>query len=142
MADWNKGLIDDLRAHDGQATSGMFVGRPMIILTTTGAKSGRRRSTPLTYSRDGDRYVIVASQGGASSHPAWYHNLEADPHVTAEVGGETFQARATVADEPERRRLYDQHAESHPGLGFKGYETKTTRVIPVIMLEREAPDPA
>jgi hypothetical protein len=99
MPDYNKALVDDLRAHKGEASSGHFVGRPMLILTTTGAKTGLRR--------------------------------------TAEVGGETFEAHATVVDEPERRRLYDRHAAAHTGLGFKGYETKTSRVIPVIVLERE-----
>jgi deazaflavin-dependent oxidoreductase (nitroreductase family) len=137
MPDYNQALIDDLRTHKGEASSGHFVGRPMLILTTTGAKTGLRRTAPLTYSRDGDRYVIVASNGGAPDHPAWYHNLKADPQVTAEVGGETFEAHATVVDEPERRRLYDRHAAAHTGLGFKGYETKTSRVIPVIALERK-----
>jgi deazaflavin-dependent oxidoreductase (nitroreductase family) len=138
MADYTSKFIEDLRAHDGQASSGMFVGRPMIILTTTGAKTGLRRTTPLVYSRDGDRYVIVASKGGAPTSPGWYHNLVADPHVTAEIGGKTFEATATVVDEPERRRLYDNHIATHTGLDFAGYEKKTTRVIPVIVLEREA----
>jgi deazaflavin-dependent oxidoreductase (nitroreductase family) len=140
MADYTGKFIEDLRTHDGQATSGMFVGRPMIILTTTGARTGVPSTTPLVYSRDGDRYVIVASKGGAPTNPGWYHNLVANPQVTAEIGGETFEATATVVDEPERRRLYDNHIATHTGLDFAGYEKKTTRVIPVVALEREASD--
>jgi deazaflavin-dependent oxidoreductase (nitroreductase family) len=140
MSDYLQQLIDDMRAQDGQVTTGWFKGRPMIILTTTGAKSGKRRTTPLALSRDGDRYVIVASKSGAPTHPAWYHNLVANRYVTVEVNGETFVAKATVVDDPvERRRLYDQHDATHEGIGFKGYEGKTTRVIPVVVLEREAP---
>jgi deazaflavin-dependent oxidoreductase (nitroreductase family) len=98
MPNFNETLIEDLRAHDGQATSGPFQGRPVLILTTTGAKSGERRETPLAYTRDGDDIVIVASMGGAPRNPAWYHNLVANPRVTVELGGETFQADARVTD--------------------------------------------
>jgi len=136
MADFNQQLIEDLRAHGGKATSGPFVGRPLLILTTTGAKSGTARSTPLVYSRHGDGYVIVASKGGADTHPDWYRNLLADPVATVEVDGQTFRARARVTDDQERRQLYDQHAAIHPG--FHDYERKTDRVIPVIVLERDA----
>jgi deazaflavin-dependent oxidoreductase (nitroreductase family) len=136
MPDFNQTLIDELRTHRGQATSGPFVGRPMLILTTTGAKTGMLRSTPLVYSHDADHLVIVASKGGAPTHPAWYHNLVAHPRVTVEVGGETNQATARVAGPVERRRLYDQHATDFPG--FKDYEVRTDRVIPVITLIRKA----
>jgi deazaflavin-dependent oxidoreductase (nitroreductase family) len=134
MPNFNEGLIEDLRAHGGQATSGPFVGRQVLILTTTGAKSGGPRETPLAYTRDGDDLVIVASMGGAPRNPAWYHNLVANPRVTVEVGGETFQAEARVTDPDERRRLYDRHAEIFPG--FVEYEARTDRVIPVIVLKR------
>jgi deazaflavin-dependent oxidoreductase (nitroreductase family) len=134
MPNFNETLIEDLRAHDGQATSGPFQGRPVLILTTTGAKSGERRETPLAYTRDGDDIVIVASMGGAPRNPAWYHNLVANPRVTVELGGETFQAEARVTDPEERRRLYDRHAEVFPG--FREYEAKTSRQIPVIVLKR------
>jgi deazaflavin-dependent oxidoreductase (nitroreductase family) len=137
MPDFNQGLIDELRANDGEAKKPPFVGHPMIILTTTGAKTGEPRTTPLTYSRDGDRYVVVASMGGAPTNPAWFHNLKTNPLVTSEIDGEAFTATATIVDEPERRRLYDQHAAVHAGLGFAGYEKKTTRIIPVVVLERE-----
>jgi deazaflavin-dependent oxidoreductase (nitroreductase family) len=136
MPDFNTSLIDDLRAHAGQATSGPFMGRPVLILTTTGAKTGRRHETPLVYTRDGDEIVIVASMGGAPSNPAWYHNLVANPRVTVELGGERFDAIARVAGPEERRRLYDRHAEVFPG--FLDYETRTTRVIPVISLSGAA----
>ena len=136
MSDFNSTLVADLRAHNGQPSSGPFVGRPLLILGTTGARSGAHREAPLVYSRDGGAYVIIASKGGAPTHPAWYFNILADRRVTVEVGGETFTTRARVAADAERRRLYDQHAAIHPT--FAEYETKTTRVIPVIVLEREA----
>jgi deazaflavin-dependent oxidoreductase (nitroreductase family) len=137
-AAWNHGLIEDYRTN-GRATQGPFVGRQILLLTTTGAKSGEPRTTPLVYTTDDDRIVIVASMGGAPVHPFWFNNLVANPTVTVELGGETFQAKATVASPAERRRLYDQHAELHPS--FKDYEQKTTREIPVILLDRIA-DPS
>jgi deazaflavin-dependent oxidoreductase (nitroreductase family) len=136
MPDFNHDLIADLRAHSGHPTSGPFVGRPMVILTTVGAKSGAVRETPLVYSRDGDRIVIVASMGGAPRHPSWYHNLLAQPRVTVEIDGERFPAIAEVAGATERRRLYDQHAAINPS--FLEYEARTSRVIPVTTLRREA----
>jgi deazaflavin-dependent oxidoreductase (nitroreductase family) len=136
MSDFNQDLIADLRAHGGQASGPPFAGRPMVILTTTGARTGATRETPLVYSRDGDSIVIIASMGGAPRHPAWYHNLVANPRVTLEIDGERFSAIAQVAGPDERRRLYDQHAKGNPS--FLEYEARTTRVIPVIVLRREA----
>jgi deazaflavin-dependent oxidoreductase (nitroreductase family) len=134
-ADWNKQLIDHFRANNGKVTEGYFAGRQLLLLTTTGAKSGRPSTTPLAFTRDDGHIVIVASKGGAPSHPAWYHNLVANPIVTVEADGETFKARATpVHDQAERRRLYDQHSDLHQG--FAEYESKTTRQIPVILLDR------
>ena len=134
---FNEALIADLRSHEGKATSGPFVGRPLIVLTTTGARTRAERANPLVYSKDGDRIVIVASKGGADTNPDWFHNLKANPSVTVEVDTETFQGRANiVASESERRRLYDAHAAMHPT--FKDYEKKTSRVIPVVLLERVA----
>jgi deazaflavin-dependent oxidoreductase (nitroreductase family) len=133
-SDWNAALIEDFRTHGGQVTQGYFAGRELLLLTTKGARTGETRTSPLAYTRDGDRIVIIASKGGAPTHPAWYHNLIANPRVSVELGGERFEALATVEPEPERRRLYDQHSEVYPG--FREYEAKTTRVIPVITLRR------
>ena len=129
-----KALIVDFRAHHGEVTSGPYAGRPVLLLTTTGAKSGRPRLTPVVYSRDGDRYVIGGSKGGSASHPGWYFNLVADPVVTVEVGGESFEARATVAEGAERDRLFGVHAAANPN--FDDYQRRTTRVLPMIVLER------
>ena len=127
-------LISDLRANGGQVTSGPFAGRSVLLLTTTGAQTGQRRLAPVVYTRDGDRYVIVASKGGAPTHPGWYFNLVAHPVVTVEADGKTFGARATPAEGAERDRLYAAHAAVFPG--FREYQLRTTRVIPVVRLER------
>ena len=140
MKNWNEGLIEDYRAN-GKATTGPFVGRQVLLLTTKGAKSGQERTNPLVWTKDGDKLVIVASKGGAPTNPSWFHNLRANPVVTIELGKERFAARANVAKpESERRRLYDAHAKMHPG--FADYEKKTTRRIPVITLERIGPSAA
>jgi deazaflavin-dependent oxidoreductase (nitroreductase family) len=131
---FNDALIADFRAHGGQASSGPFVGRPLLLLTTLGAKSGQSRTTPLVYTRDGERYVVIASKGGAPTNPAWYHNLRAHQTVTIEVGDERFDADASVVEGAERRRLYDQQAALMPG--FADYERRTDRIIPVVMLDR------
>lgn len=136
--DWNDALIADFRSHDGRITIGPMAGASIVLLTTTGAKTGLPRTTPLAYTRDGARYVVVASNSGQSAHPAWFANLLADPVVTVEVRDETFRAQATAVDAAERRRLYDTHAEAMPG--FAAYETMTDRVIPVVILERLADD--
>ncbi len=131
--DWNQQVIAEFRANAGKV-GGMFEGAPMMLLTTTGAKSGQSRVAPLVYTTDNGRYVIIASKGGAPTNPDWFHNLRANPEVTVEVGTETFNARASVTDSAERRRLFDQQAALMPG--FKEYEEKTTREIPVVVLER------
>jgi deazaflavin-dependent oxidoreductase (nitroreductase family) len=131
---FNEGLIADLRANAGKATSGPFQGRPVLILSTTGARSGLLREHPLAYSRAGDDHVVIASKGGAPTHPSWFHNLVANPTVTVEVLGEKFQARARVAEGEEHDRLYAAQAALMPG--FAEYQLKTTRKIPVIVLER------
>ena len=127
-------LIAHFRKNRGVVTEGPFTGRDLLLLTTTGARSGAPRTHPLVYTRDGDRHLVIASKGGAPKHPSWYHNLRAHPVVTVELGSETFQAKAIpIAGGPERRRLYDQHAAINPG--FKEYEQKTERVIPAVLLE-------
>ncbi len=140
MPGWNDALIDDYR-RNGKPTSGPFLGRQVLLLTTKGAKSGQERTNPLVWTKDGERLVIVASKGGSPTNPSWYHNLRKNPVVTIELGKDKFAARASVAKpEAERRRLYDQHAAMHAG--FKEYEKKTTRRIPVILLERIGPSSA
>ena len=131
---FNQGVIDDFRTHHGQITKGPFTGRSLLLLTTRGAKSGRERTNPLVYTRDGDRYVVIASKGGAPTHPDWYRNLRATPRVTVEVGPERFDANASAAKGDERRRLYD--AQASRMTAFKEYQQKTSREIPVVVLER------
>jgi deazaflavin-dependent oxidoreductase (nitroreductase family) len=132
---FNDDLIAHFRKNRGVITEGPFTGRDLLLLTTKGAKSGASRTHPLVYTKDGEHHVIIASKGGAPTHPSWYHNVRAHPEVTVEVGPETFRARARpVARGAERRRLYDQHAAINPG--FKDYEKRTDRVIPAIVLER------
>ena len=127
-------LIDDMRSHGGQVTTGPMAGRPLMILTTKGAKSGEQRTAIVTYTRDGGPYVIAASKSGAPTNPAWFHNLVKNPEVTVEAGGEKFKARATVTSGEERDRLWDQHAAQRPE--FRDYPKKTDRVIPIILLDR------
>jgi deazaflavin-dependent oxidoreductase (nitroreductase family) len=133
MNDFNQNLIDEFRANDGTVT-GVFAGRPVVLLTTTGAKSGKQHTSPLVYTTDGDNLVIIASKGGAPTNPAWYHNLVANPVVTVELPGTTYQARARIAEGEERERLYNAQATMMPA--FAEYQQKTTRQIPVIVLER------
>ncbi len=133
QSDFNKQIIEEFRANGGE-TSGVFKGRPLLLLTTTGAKSGESRTTPLVYTKDGDKVVIIASMGGAPKHPAWYLNLKANPGVEVEVGTEKFAARAATADGADRDRLYAAQASIMPA--FSEYEQKTTRKIPVVVLQR------
>jgi deazaflavin-dependent oxidoreductase (nitroreductase family) len=131
--EFNRKIIEEFRANAGE-TFGPFKGRPLLLLTTTGTKSGEGRTTPLVYSRDADRIVVIASKGGAPKHPAWFLNLRANPEVTVEVGTEKFVARASVAEGAERDRLYAQQAAQMPA--FDEYQQKTTRRIPVVVLVR------
>ncbi len=136
MSDQNerdKKIIEEFRANGGKV-GGQFTGRTLLLLHTTGAKSRQRRVTPVAYSMDGDRLVVIASKGGAPANPGWYHNIAANPLVTVELGNEQFQAHATIPAEPERTRLYNQMATANPN--FVEYQRKTTRIIPVIVLKR------
>ena len=134
FADFNRLLIADLRANGGHATSGPFVGRDVLILTTTGARSGEARENPLAFTREGKDVFVIASKGGAPAHPSWYHNLVTNPIVTVEVEGDRYQAWARVTEGEERTRLYAKQAERMPA--FRDYERKTERQIPVVVLER------
>ncbi len=133
MNDYNRQLIEEFRANRNKA-GGPFDGRPLLLLTTTGAKSGQRRTTPMMYISDGDRLLVIASNAGALTHPDWYYNLAAHPEVTVEVGTETFDATAVVTKGAERHRLWTRIVELHPF--FAEHQAKTTRQIPVIALSR------
>src|SRR5688572_27366494 len=138
MQDVNRGGIEQFRGNNGAIRSGMFKGARLQLLTTTGARSGKTRINRLAFTRDADRYVVIASRGGAPTHPAWYHNIVAHPDVTVEVatgsGIDRFQARASVPQGEERQRLFDAQAAIMPG--FADYQRKTTRQIPVVVLTR------
>lgn len=133
MSDWNKAVIDEFRANGGKV-SGPFEKMTLLLLHTIGAKSGEPRLNPVVYLADGERYVIIASKGGAPTHPGWYHNVVAHSEVTIEIGTEKFQAQAEVVQEPKRTELYEKMSNQYPG--FAEYEEKTTRVIPVLVLTR------
>ncbi len=129
----NERVIAEFRANGGQC-GGAFAGNPMVLLTTTGARSGQPRTAPVTYTTDEDRIVLIASKAGADHHPAWYHNLVANPEVILEIDGDTFAARARVAEEPERSRLFAGRVAVMER--FDGYRTLTERTIPVVVIER------
>jgi deazaflavin-dependent oxidoreductase (nitroreductase family) len=134
MSEWNEGnkkIIDEFRANGGKV-GGHFEGKTMLLLHTKGAKSGQERINPVMYVKDGDRWVVIASKGGAPAHPDWYYNLIANPEVTIEVGKQKFKARASVVEEPERTRLYNKMVEMMSS--FDEYRKKTARQIPVFVL--------
>lgn len=134
MSDFNAAVIAEFRANAGKV-GGYFEGANMLILHTVGAKSGQPRVNPLVYAKDGDRMIVAASKGGADTNPDWYHNLRADPAATVEVGAEQFPVRVTlVTEDPQRAELYAKLVAHRSG--FAEYETKTTRKIPVVVLER------
>jgi deazaflavin-dependent oxidoreductase (nitroreductase family) len=132
MNDFNDQIIKEFRANAG-VVGGPFAGAPVLILHTTGAKSGQERVNPMMYQQVGDTIAVFASKGGAPSNPDWYHNLVKNPSVTAEVGTETKPFTARVADGDEREQIWTAQKTAYPQ--FAEYETKTTRQIPVIVLE-------
>jgi deazaflavin-dependent oxidoreductase (nitroreductase family) len=135
LDDWTKSLIADMRAHGGRPSQGWAAGKPFMVLTSKGAKTGKDRIAITTYHKDGNRWVIAASKGGADEHPQWYHNLRAHPEAMIEVDNELVPVRATVeASGPERDRLWKDHVAELPEFG--DYPNKTDRVIPMIVLER------
>lgn len=133
MSDFNKKIIDEFRANQGKVGD-MFANMNLLLLTTHGAKTNKEYTVPVAYTKDADRFVIVASKGGAPTNPDWYYNLLAHPEVTVEVGNEKFQAQAINTEGKERNRLFEQHAKQYPN--FNEYKEKTTRLIPVLLLER------
>jgi deazaflavin-dependent oxidoreductase (nitroreductase family) len=130
---FNAALIEEFRANGGKV-GGRFEGRPVVLLTTTGRKSGRRITTPLVYLQEGERRFVFASKAGSPAHPDWYLNLAANPSVTVEVGTETYDATAVVVTGEERDRIYAKQVETAPIFGE--YQQRTTRTIPVIALDR------
>lgn len=132
MSDWNTAIIDEFRANDGKVGGG-FEGSPLLLLHTTGAKTGQERVNPMMYRRVGDNLAVFASKAGAPTNPDWYHNLVANPSVTAEVGTQTLPFTARVAAPDEREQIWTAQKADYPG--FADYETKTTRQIPVVILE-------
>lgn len=132
--DYNQRLIEEFRA-DRSNNGEAFKGRPLLLLTTTGARSGQRRTTPMMYVSDGNRLLVIASNAGAPKHPAWYYNLLAHPRVTVEVGKETYDATAIVTEGAERQHLWTRIVEQYPF--FADHQAKITREIPVVALERK-----
>lgn len=133
MKDYNRHLIEEFRANGGKV-SGQW-STPLLLLTTTGAKSGQRRTTPMGYIPEGDRLIVIASNLGALAHPDWYHNIVAHPEVTVEAGAETFDTIAKVTSGEEREQLWARAVELYPF--FVEHQAKTTRQIPIIALPRQ-----
>jgi deazaflavin-dependent oxidoreductase (nitroreductase family) len=133
LNDFNQQVIKEFRANQGKV-GGQLANMPVLLLTMTGAKSGRTITKPLVYTTDGDRIVVIASVAGAPKSPAWYNNLVANPEATVEVGNEHFRVRAAVTSGEERQRLFDRQAAQMPI--FTEYQKKTTRQIPVLVLTR------
>lgn len=137
MTDWDEsafedGLIADMRAHGGAVTGGPLKGHPLLIMNSTGARTGEPRRTILTWSRDGNDYVVAGTAGGSTKDPAWVHNIEHEPDVTIEVANRTQAARASAVDGAERDRLWEQHVAALPH--FAAYPEQTGRVIPMVRI--------
>ncbi len=136
--DWkrfNAALIEEFRTNDGKVT-GPFAGMPLLLLTTTGAKSGKSRVNPLVYGFEGETVFVIASNNGALAHPDWYRNLKANARVTVELPGETFEATAVEADEERRLRLYAKQEARWSTFAQYREAASASRTIPVIVLER------
>lgn len=132
MSDWNAGIMDEFRANEGRV-GGMFEGAPLLILHTTGAKSGANRESPLMYLNHDDRLFVFASRAGADSHPDWYYNLKANPSVSVELGTDRFDKTASELDRAERDPIFAEQATRSPQ--FAEYAAGTERIIPVIELK-------
>ena len=128
---WNEGVIEEFRKNHGKV-GGAFSGTPILLLHHVGAKTGKARVNPVMYLKDGDRYLVFASKGGAPKHPDWYHNLKAHPNVQIEVGDDKIDVKAEEVSGRERDHLYARQSSLMPQ--FADYQQKTTRVIPVISL--------
>jgi deazaflavin-dependent oxidoreductase (nitroreductase family) len=133
MSDWNDKIIAEFRANAGRV-GGNFAGAPLLLLHTTGAKSGLERVSPMMYMQVGDSWAVFASKAGADTNPDWYHNLLANPKARIEVGTETFDVIGRDLADEEREPIWTAQKAAYPG--FAGYEQKTTRQIPVVLLSR------
>lgn len=132
MSDFNAAIIEEFRANEGQL-GGQFAGAPVLLLHSTGAKSGQERINPMMFQDLGGPIAVFASKAGAPTNPDWYHNVVANPEVTAEIGTETRAFRARVAQGAERSTIWEKQKADYPG--FAGYEASTTREIPVVILD-------
>jgi deazaflavin-dependent oxidoreductase (nitroreductase family) len=139
LNDWNAQTIAEFRKNHGKV-GGNFEGAPLLLLRHTGARSGKPRVNPMMYLKDGDRFLVFASKGGADTNPDWYHNLKAHPDVQIEVGDKTIGVHAEVIKGTERDRLYARQASLYPN--FAQYQSQTKRVIPVIALIPKAGSPS
>jgi deazaflavin-dependent oxidoreductase (nitroreductase family) len=133
MSDWNTKIIEEFRQNEGRV-GGQFTGASMVLIHHVGAKSGTERVNPLVYFPDGDRMIVVASAGGAPKNPDWYHNLKANPRTRAEVGAETFAVEAVELTGDEYADAWSRITAKMPG--FADYQSKTTRSIPLLALNR------
>jgi deazaflavin-dependent oxidoreductase (nitroreductase family) len=131
VSDFNASVIEEFRASGGKV-GGWFADKTVLLLHTTGARSGQPRVTPLVYRREGDRIFVFASKGGADSHPAWYHNLKANPEISVEIDGSTASAKAVEIVGQERYHIYSRQAADI--VNFAEYQAGTDRIIPVIEL--------
>jgi len=132
VSEWNRRIVDEFRANEGRV-GGPFQGRPLLLLHHTGARSGVVRVNPLAYQRVGTAYAVFASKGGAPKNPDWYYNLVANPRARVEVGTDTVDVLARVPDPEERDRIWEEQKRQAPA--FADYERKTTRRIPVVVLD-------
>jgi deazaflavin-dependent oxidoreductase (nitroreductase family) len=133
--EWNRQVIDEFRANGGKV-GGQFEGAPLVLLHTVGARSGQPRINPLAYLPDGENVVIIASKGGAPTHPDWYHNIRANPDVSVEIGTETKPMRARISEGAERDEIFARVVAAMPNFGE--YQQNTDRIIPVVVLEPAA----
>jgi deazaflavin-dependent oxidoreductase (nitroreductase family) len=137
MPDWDPKafedvIIEDMRAHDGAVTTGPLAGDPLLVMTSTGARTGEPRRAILTFTRDGDAYVVAGTASGSPTEPAWLHNIRANPDVTVEAENRVFRARASRADGADRDRLWERHVDALPK--FAAYPEQSGRVIPMVRL--------
>jgi len=134
MAEVNRQVIEEFRANGGEVRTGMFAGRRLLLLTTSGARTGVARTSPLMFFEHAGQLVVFGSHGGAPTNPGWYHNLKAHPEVTVELGPERYAARAVITSGAQRAELYAAAVAAHPFIA--GLQERARREIPLVVLER------